>query len=123
MKFENITFIKKLWLMSFTLIATIVVESAMGHFSRKDLMNKISIMNEVFLPTQRNIMLADMQHDALRATIFRSIVAIERSDTEELESSVTDQKDYSEKLLNAIKALEEGSLWPAENDQFRNIFQ
>jgi len=112
LKLQNLSFFKKLWLMSFFLIATIAIENVVVYISRETLTNQIKTMNDVLIPTQRNVMLADMQHDALRATIYRTIIAIERSDTEELESSVADQKTYSDKLLSAINALEEISLSP-----------
>jgi methyl-accepting chemotaxis protein len=101
------SFIKKIWLLSLVLIASGLILGAVSFFKSGQILGHLNNVSNTQLPAIRNMTLADMMHDGLRAVVYNSLVAADANNTDELKElkAEADEKgaDFAKYIMNLDK--------------------
>lgn len=92
----NFTIGQRLGLLIVLFCAILIVGGGIGFFSTKRLSEDVLKVTSVSLPETREISMLSNDLQALRADVFRAVIAISRSDVDELSES---KKDFDTHLL------------------------
>lgn len=107
MSFKNWTVGKKLWFlatMSFLILATAEI---FNNYNTHKLSTKLNEVAHTQLPSVRNMTLADMMHDGIRATVFRAILAMKDENKQELVEAEKEYKEFSENIVKYLNNIEQ----------------
>jgi methyl-accepting chemotaxis protein len=95
----NWTIGRKLWLLSFLFIFTIVVVASVSAWNLLRVVGYLDRVVDDQLPAVRNMTLADMMHDGIRANVFHAIITSGSKDPQKLK----EVKDEAAEFATNIK--------------------
>ena len=106
MKQENWTIAKRLWILSLTLIMLNCI-SLIFPFKISEYYNsKVKKFTELVMPSSKEVILADMNHDSIRSNVFALIMAMDGKNYDKIPELLNEQKKYTELFLTHFKNLE-----------------
>lgn len=112
------SFIKKIWLLSFVLIGSSLILGAISFQKSGNILSNLDNVSQVQMPAVRNMTLADMMHDGLRAVVFNALFAAEEKNVDELKELT---KEVEEKSQDFSKYLSELSKLPIHKETKKAI--
>jgi methyl-accepting chemotaxis protein len=99
----------KIWILSIFLLLNLAIIGAGAHHGEKKLLASIQRLTLVELPSLRTQMTIDMMHDGLTGVVYKSIIAGEDSNAEDLKivrAEFGDVKKTFEESFAALKTME-----------------
>ena len=87
------------------MIFGMILQGGLGYVVKRNLATDMHNLGYVQLVAVRNMTLADMMHDSLRAVVYRAIVAKQNGQAEDLEEAKIELKEISSNLNEYIGAL------------------
>lgn len=99
---------RQVWMLTTILILGLVIIGIVSYAKSGELLSSLDNVSKTQLPATRNMLMADMMHDGLRAVVYNAIVASEHNRKEELEElvkEVAEKSDDFSKYINAIENL------------------
>lgn len=96
----------RLVMLGLVLIGSSVLEGIENYRNVSSIHSDTKVLSEVYVPALRNMTLADMMHDGLRAVAFRAILAAETKDAAEMRETREELKEFSEKFNEYIANLD-----------------
>lgn len=109
---KNTSFESKIKMIAFSLYATIMILLLSSGYGM--VKNKSYLLNlgNVQVPAIKNVGLADMMHDGLRAVVFRAIIASKNSDPKEKQETVAELVEFTDNFRKYISHLDQLELSP-----------
>lgn len=115
---------RQIWLLTAVLILGLVSTCIFSYFKSGQLLNSLNDLSKTQVPATRNMLMADMMHDGLRAVVYNSIVAAEYKNAQELNDLVKEVEEKGNDFNKYINNLSELNIKPATRealDQVRPI--
>ncbi|MFN9065780.1 MAG: MCP four helix bundle domain-containing protein, partial [Bdellovibrionales bacterium] len=106
---KKISVLSQLWVLSGFLLSIILILGIFSSWQATNLFQLLDHTAKSQVPAMRNMVMADMLHDGLRAVVMESYLASLKNDPNHLEQLVTESKEKSQEFhqyLNALKGLE-----------------
>ncbi len=108
---------RQLWLLCGGLLVIPVILEVVSISSQKQMVQLTNNVIESVLPATREMTLVDMMHDAIRGSVYRSILISGTKDTGELEEFKTEFAEYIKSIDGHFSALSQFPLPPAVKSQ------
>lgn len=99
--------IRRIWLLSFTLIGLSLLLGAVSFQKSGQILKNLDNVSQTQLPAIRNMTLADMMHDGLRAVVFNALYAMEDKKSEELAELIKEADEKSQNFSNYLTSLQQ----------------
>ncbi|KAB8040899.1 hypothetical protein GCL60_02925 [Silvanigrella paludirubra] len=96
---------KRLWTLSSIMIILIFCIGIIPFQLNKFYNEKINKLSSEIIPAIKNLTLADMMHDGIRANIFGIIMASESKNYEKLKELSEEEKEFKSNFLNYLNSL------------------
>lgn len=103
---KNWSIKRKLTLLSFSLLAMIVLIGSVEHFGARLITSRLNEVTEIHLPAVRFITLVDMMHDGLRSIVYRALLIAQSDNNEEKKVVVEELKRASEDMAKYISEID-----------------
>lgn len=97
---------KQLWLLAIMSALVLISVEVFNNITIRKLSAHLTDVGRTQLPAVRAMTLADMMHDGLRAVVYRSIIAAQKSDATELEDASKEYQEFSENIYRHLGEIE-----------------
>lgn len=112
---------RQIWLLTAVLISGIVITGFFSYTKSGQLLSSINDLSKTQVPATRNMLLADMMHDGLRAVVYNAIVAADYKNADELASLVKEAEEKGNDFNTYISNLGELGIRPATRDAINQV--
>lgn len=115
---------RQIWALTAVLILGLVFIGSFSYIKSGQLLSSLNDVSKTQLPATRNMLLADMMHDGLRAVVYNAIVAAEHKNEAELAELVKEANEKGndfETYINNLSGLRIRASTRAAIDQVRPI--
>ncbi len=112
---------RQIWLLTAVLISGLIITGVFSYTKSGQLLNSITDLSKTQLPATRNMLLADMMHDGMRAVVYNAIVAAESKNVDELASLVKEAEEKGKEFNTYINNLGELGIKPATRDAINQV--
>lgn len=105
---EAMSVTRQVWILTIVLILGLITLGSISYMKSGELLNSLDNVSKTQLPATRNMLMADMMHDGLRAVVYNAIVALEYNKKEELvelAKEVTEKGDDFTKYISNLETL------------------
>ncbi len=105
--FKNMTISKKIWFLSCLLLAVIGVMGVTSYSNVHKLLGDIDYMDHEGIKVLKNMILADMMHDGIRANTFGAIIYSGSKDKKMIEDLKAEHEEFTKNIQEYIKNVTE----------------
>lgn len=98
---------RQIWALTAVLISGLVLTGVFSYVKSGQLLDSLNNVSKTQLPATRNMLMADMMHDGLRAVVYNAIVAAEHKNAEELAELVKEAEEKGSNFNTYINNLGE----------------
>lgn len=115
---------RQIWALTTILISGLILIGFFSYVKSGQLLSSLNNVSKTQLPATRNMLLADMMHDGLRAVVYNAIVAAEHDNIEELAELVKESEEKGNDFSTYINNLGQLDIKPttrAAIDQVKPI--
>ncbi len=102
----------KLRLLMIFLVLTLLTTAGITFWTSNRFVYQVGDLVDVQLPGVSNMILSDMMHDGIRASVYRSILVSKTGTEEEKKETSEESKEFAENINNYISNLEKLKLNP-----------
>lgn len=104
---------KKLISLTGFLMLSLILVGSVGYRGISDLNTRVHDLGEVQMKVMRNITLADMMHDGLRAIVYKAILGSQNNDATLVKEAREEVKEFSENFKIYLSEVEKANKDPA----------
>ncbi|MBL7557447.1 MAG: methyl-accepting chemotaxis protein [Bdellovibrionaceae bacterium] len=104
---------RQIWALTAVLILGLVLIGTFSYVKSGQLLSSLNDVSKTQLPATRNMLLADMMHDGLRAVVYNAIVAADQKDEEELAELIKEAEEKGNEFNTYISNLGELGIKPS----------
>lgn len=112
---------RQIWLLTAVLISGLVITGFFSYTKSGQLINSLDDLAKTQLPATRNMLLADMMHDGLRAVVYNAIIAEQQKNTAELNELVKEVEEKGKEFTTYINNLSELGIKPATHEAINQV--
>lgn len=102
---RKMTIQKKILIMNVVVFFSLFVTAMIGYKGISILNHDVHDLGEVQIPAVRNMTLADMMHDGLRAIVYKAIYALQNGQRDMIEECKIEVKEFSDNFRNYIEKI------------------
>tara|TARA_B110001454_G_scaffold219136_1_gene250320 strand:+ start:57985 stop:59403 length:1419 start_codon:yes stop_codon:yes gene_type:complete len=112
---------RQIWLLTTVLISGLIFTGFFSYIKSGQLLDSLHNVSKNQLPATRNMLLADMMHDGLRAVVYNAIIAAESKNSDELADLVKEVEEKGNQFSTYINNLGELGIKPATRDAINQV--